>query len=108
MTELLSVVSTLLVVSGGLFVLVGGIGLLRFPDLFTRMHAASVTDAMGPLLILGGLMLEAGWSLATAKLLIILVFFLFTTPTATYALANAATLAGAAKKSSGTSDKKDA
>ena len=80
--------------AGGLFVLVGGIGALRMPDLYTRIHAASLTDSLGPILILGGLALQAGWSLETAKLLLILLFMMITGPTATYALANAAYMAG--------------
>lgn len=75
---------------GGFFGIVGGIGLLRFPDLFTRLHAAGVTDTLGAALILIGLMLQAGASLVTVKLVLILFFGLFTSPTATHALAKAA------------------
>lgn len=77
-------------VTGGFFGIVGGIGLLRFPDLFSRFHAAGVTDTLGAGLILIGLMLQAGWSLITIKLVLILAFGLFTSPTATHALAKAA------------------
>lgn len=76
--------------TGGFFGIVGGIGLLRFPDLFSRFHAAGVTDTLGAGLILIGLMLQAGWSLITIKLVLILAFGLFTSPTATHALAKAA------------------
>jgi len=79
---------------GGFFVLVGGVGVLRMPDIYTRMHAASVTETLGTMLILIGLMLHAGWELATFKLLAILVFLLFTAPVSSYALANAALLGG--------------
>jgi multicomponent Na+:H+ antiporter subunit G len=79
---------------GGFFVLVGGVGVLRMPDLYTRLHAASVTETMGTLLILVGLMLLAGWSLPAFKLLAILVFLLFTGPVASYAVANTALIAG--------------
>lgn len=75
---------------GGFFIFMGGLGALRLPDLYTRMHAASLTDSLGTLLTLGGIMLQSGWSLATVKLLTILFFLLMTGPTATYALANAA------------------
>ena len=78
----------------GVFVLIGGIGALRMPNLYTRMHAASVTDTMGAALVLTGVMLQAGLSLATIKLAAILLFLLITSPTASYALANAALLAG--------------
>jgi hypothetical protein len=48
------------VAGGGFFCVVGGIGLLRMPDFYTRMHAASVTETLGAGLILLGLMLQAG------------------------------------------------
>ena len=86
--------SWLMLTAGGIFVLIGGIGALRMPDLFTRMHASSLTDSLGPMLILGGLALQTGWSLETLKVLAILIFMLITGPTATYALSNAALMAG--------------
>lgn len=90
----LDILSWLLLSAGGFFVLAGGIGALRMPDFYTRMHAASLTDSAGPILILLGIMLQSGWSLPTIKLAAILVFLLLTGPTATYALANAALLSG--------------
>jgi len=79
-----------LILAGGLFTLVGGIGILRLPDFFTRLHGAGVTDTMGAGLILLGLALQAGLSLITVKLVLIFGFFLLTTPTAVHALAKAA------------------
>jgi multicomponent Na+:H+ antiporter subunit G len=84
----------LLFIVGGGFVLIGGIGLLRMPDLYTRLHATGLTDTLGTIAILGGIMLQAGWSLALIKLAAIVIFLLLTSPTAAYALANAALLAG--------------
>ncbi len=83
-----------LLLLGSGFVLLGGIGALRLPNFYTRMHAASLTDTMGATLIIVGIMLQAGWSLATLKLITVLMFLLMTGPTATYALANAALLSG--------------
>ncbi|HSM29588.1 MAG TPA: monovalent cation/H(+) antiporter subunit G [Woeseiaceae bacterium] len=94
MTALIDTLSWVLLTLGGLSVLIGGIGALRMPDLYTRMHAASVTDSMGAILVLVGIMLQAGWSLATIKLIAILLFLLLTSPTSSYALASAALLAG--------------
>ena len=94
MGALLDTLSWVLLTLGGLSVLVGGIGALRMPDLYTRMHAASVTDSLGAILVLGGIMLQAGWSLATIKLIAILLFLLLTSPTSSNALASAALLAG--------------
>jgi len=86
--------AALFLASGGFFVLVGGVGMLRMPDLYTRMHAASVTETMGTLLIMIGLMIVAGWTLASFKLFAILLFLLFTGPVASYAVANTALIAG--------------
>jgi multicomponent Na+:H+ antiporter subunit G len=90
----LDILSWIMLSAGGFFVLVGGIGALRMPNLYTRMHAASVTDTMGAVLVLGGIMLQAGLTLATIKLAAILMFLLMTSPTSSYALAHSALLAG--------------
>lgn len=84
----------LLVFAGAAFCLVGAIGVLRFPDVYSRMHAAGITDTLGALLVLTGLILLAGWSLATAKLIFILAFLWMASPTATHALAKAASQGG--------------
>jgi len=86
--------SWVLLTLGGFSVLIGGIGALRLPDLYTRMHAASVTDSLGSILVLTGVMLQAGLTLAAIKLAAILLFLLLTSPTASNALASAALLAG--------------
>lgn len=86
--------SGLLLLAGGFFVIVGGIGVLRMPDLYTRMHAASVAETLGTILIILGLILIAGWSLASFKLFAIMLFLLFTGPVAAYAMANTAMLGG--------------
>ncbi len=85
-----------LVLAGLFFVFVGAIGVLRLPDFYTRLHAAGVTDTLGAELVLLGLMVEAGWSLTTAKLAVIALFLFLTSPTATHAVANAAYQAGVA------------
>ena len=82
--------SWICLVTGGFLVLVAGIGLLRLPDFFTRLHAAGITDTMGAGLVLLGLALQSGLSLVTLKLLLFFVFLIFTSPTATHAIAKAA------------------
>lgn len=94
MSLALDIASWILLTLGGGFVLIGGIGALRMPNLYTRMHAASVTDSMGAVLVIAGIMLQAGLSLAAIKLAAILLFLLYTSPTASNALASAALLAG--------------
>lgn len=104
MGMVLDIISWVLLSAGGIFVLIGGIGALRMPNLYTRMHAASVTDTMGAILVLTGIMLQAGLSLATIKLGAILIFLLITSPTSSYALASAALLAGVKPDGSGAED----
>lgn len=74
--------------------LLGSFGLLRFPDFYTRTHAASMTDTAGAGFILFGLALHAGWDPVLIKLALILVWILWTSPTATHALARAALVDG--------------
>ncbi len=94
MSLVIDVISWILLTAGGCFVFIGGLGALRLPSFYTRMHAASLTDGMGTILILIGIMLQAGWSLAAVKLIAILGCLLLTGPTASYALANSALLSG--------------
>ena len=77
-------------VGGGLFSVIGGVGLLRMPDFYTRTHAASLTDTMGATLILLGLGIHNGIDLVTVKLVIIFLFLFLTSPTAAHALVKAA------------------
>jgi multicomponent Na+:H+ antiporter subunit G len=90
----LDILSWILLTLGGACVLIGGVGGLRLPSFYTRIHAASLTDTMATILIFVGMMLQAGLSLATLKLAAIMLILLLTGPTATYALANAALLSG--------------
>ena len=75
---------------GVLFMLLGAIGILRFPDCYTRMHAAGQCDTLGSLLVVSGLAFYHGVSLESAKILFIAVFIFLTSPTATHAIARAA------------------
>lgn len=93
-TLMLDVCSFLLIVLGSFLLISGSVGLLRFPDFYTRMHAAGITDTLAAILIIFGLMLISGWSLNLLKLSMILLFILFTGPTASHALAKAAQHSG--------------
>lgn len=90
----MDVLSWFCILTGGFFCISGGIGLLRFPDFYTRMHAAGVTDTLGAGLILLGLMFQAGLTLITVKLLLIYVFLLVTGPASSHAMAKAALHSG--------------
>ena len=108
MAVVVDIASWVLLVLGGGFCIVGGLGLLRLPDVYARMHAAGITDTLGAGLVLAGLMLQGGFSLVTVKLFLILVFLLYTSPTSTYAVANAAYRRGLAPLRGGAgSDNKD-
>jgi multicomponent Na+:H+ antiporter subunit G len=93
-SALLHYASWVLLVAGGVFCVIGGVGLLRMPDAYTRMHAASVTDTVGAALILAGLALQAGLTLVTAKLVVLGLLAFFAGPAATHALAKAAMARG--------------
>lgn len=94
MNTALEIASWGCLVAGGFFCVVGGIGLIRMPDFYTRMHAASVTETLGAGLILLGLLIQGGFSLVGAKLLMIGLLILLTSPAATHALAKAALVRG--------------
>ena len=90
----LDVLSWAFILGGSFFAVVGGIGLLRLPDFYSRIHAAGMTDTLGVWFILIGLMLQAGARQVTIKLVLVLIFLLMTCPLASHALAKAAWLGG--------------
>lgn len=94
MEAALDIASWICLVGGSVFSLIGMIGVLRFPDVYSRMHAASLIETLGVGLILLGLVLQAGLSLISVKLALIFIFLFFTNPTTTHALARALIHAG--------------
>ena len=86
--------SWIFIIGGSIFMLIGAIGTVRFPDFWTRLHAVSVTDTGGVLLLSAGMILQAGFTLVTFKLIMIAVFLFITGPTASHAVANAALVSG--------------
>ncbi len=97
MILLVNILSSILIAVGCFFVLTGAIGMLRMPDIYTRIHSASVIDTGGATLIILGLLLQGALvfenPLATIKLLLILLFINFSAPTASHAMAKMALLA---------------
>ncbi|MAG29366.1 MAG: cation:proton antiporter [Deltaproteobacteria bacterium] len=77
-------------VAGSVFCMIGGLGMIRLPDFYTRSHAASITDTLGATLILTGLAVHSGVNLITVKLGFVLIFLYLTSPTAAHALVKAA------------------
>ncbi|MEJ2577153.1 MAG: monovalent cation/H(+) antiporter subunit G [Gammaproteobacteria bacterium] len=96
MAALLDALSWALLLGGAFLGISGALGILRFPDFYSRLHAAGVTDTLCAALILTGLMLQAGLSLISVKLVFVLGFLWYTSPVASHALASAALHAGLA------------
>jgi len=90
MAMIVDALSWVFLLTGSFLGVSGGIGILRFPDFFTRLHAAGVTDTLCAALILLGLMMQTGWGLVAVKLFFIILFLSFTSPVAAHALARAA------------------
>lgn len=90
MALFLEILSWGLLVTGSVMLIIGGAGLVRLPDVFSRMHGAGIIDTMGACTILLGLTFQAGLNIVTMKLVLIVVFIVFTSPTSTHALARAA------------------
>ena len=91
---LIDILSWAMILAGSFFVIIGAVGILRFPDFWSRLHAASVTESAGMILLLIGMALQTGWTLIAFKLGVIGIFMLITGPTSTHAVANAALISG--------------
>ncbi len=90
MSLMLDVLSGFLLLSGSVLLIISGFGLLRFPDFYSRIQAAGMTDTLCMILIMLGLMLQADSLEVGAKILFTLVFLFFTAPAASHALTKTA------------------
>jgi len=90
----IEIISWIFIITGSLLGLAGGIGIHRFPDFYSRLHAVGITDTACAAAFLIGLAMQTGVSIASLKLLLIFIFLFFSNPTATHALANTAMLSG--------------
>jgi multicomponent Na+:H+ antiporter subunit G len=88
------IISWIFIIAGALLGIAGGIGIHRFPDFYSRLHAVGITDTLCAALFLIGLGMQTGVSIASLKLLLIFILLFFSSPAATHALADAAFLAG--------------
>jgi multicomponent Na+:H+ antiporter subunit G len=86
----LDIISGILIVTGVAFTLTGSVGLLRFPDFYSRLHGTGITDTMGAELVVIGLLLQAESWIVAVKLILVGLFLFITSPTATHAVAAAA------------------
>lgn len=87
MSVVIDAASWVLILGGSFFTVVGALGLLRMPDIFSRMHAVSLIDTLGVGLLIVGMMLQAGFTIVSAKLLLLGAAVFFTWPVVTHALA---------------------
>mgnify|MGYP001026576090 FL=1 len=94
MMALSSILTWLLLLTGSFFAVVGGIGIVRLPEFFSRLHGGGITDTLGAGLIIAGLLFQEELSLVTVKLLMILFFLMVTSPTSCHALARSAITQG--------------
>lgn len=95
MESLLALIGGALLVAGAAFLLLGGLGLVRMPDVFNRIQAGTKATTLGTLLSLAGIAcLQPDWAL---KLALIGLFILFTNPLSSHVLARAAHRSGADK-----------
>ena len=91
---IIDTLSWICLIGGGVVGIIGGIGIHLFPDFYSRQHATGITDTLCAFLILLGLGLQAGLSLAAFKLALVFLLLFITSPTASHALANAAMSSG--------------
>lgn len=84
------IVILLLALSSCFFFLVGTTGLIRLPDVFSRMHATTKSDTLGAGLALLALIVYKGFDPVSLKLLIVLIFILITNPVAAHIISKAA------------------
>jgi len=91
---LLDILSVGVLVLGTVILIFAALGVARFPDFYSRLHAAGKGDTLGLALVLLGLMVAAGLSLVSLKLAFIVFFVFLLNPTATHALARGAWISG--------------
>lgn len=90
MELIINILSSILLFLGIFLGISGAVGLFRFPDFYTRMHAAGITDTLCTACIIAGLILQAGITLIAVKLILIFLFTWYTSPAAGHALIKAA------------------
>ena len=90
MSLFMYIISWACILTGSFFAVVGGMGIVRLPDFYSRLHGGGITDTMGAGLLLLGLMFQAGLTLVTIKLAMIFFFLFVTSPTSCHALASSA------------------
>jgi len=85
----INLVGGVFILGGLFFFLVGTIGIIRFPDVLSRIHAAAKCDTLGALLCLTGLIIFNGFNMISLKILLVLIFIWVTNPTASHLIGKA-------------------
>jgi multicomponent Na+:H+ antiporter subunit G len=88
------IIATILLAAGAFFMITGTIGLLKFPDFYTRLHATGKCDSLGQVLIILGCVIYEGFTFITIKLLLVSLFYLLAGPASTHALMKAGYVTG--------------
>ncbi len=84
------IIASICVIGGVFFFAVSTIGLLRLPDVYTRLHATSKGDTLGAGLSLFGAIIYLGWTPTSLKLFVMILFIWITSPTASHLIGKAA------------------
>ncbi len=94
MVVIIDALAIIFMLAGAVFMLAGSIGILRFPDVYCRAHAATKVDTLGIMLFILGLALFEGFNLISVKMLLVAAFVAMTSPVAAHALSRRAMLHG--------------
>ena len=81
--DIRTMISALLLASGAIFLWIAAVGVVKFPDFYTRLHAAGIGDTLGAFLLTLGIMVKTGFSILSLKVLLVYLFYLFTNPLGT-------------------------
>ena len=90
MDLILDIITGICFFVGSLSIIIGACGLIKLPDVFSRIHAAGMIDTGGTAFFLLGMILQTGWSLITFKLILIGIFIFFTSPVTSHVTVNLA------------------
>ena len=90
MFTIINIISLIFIILGLFFIIAGTVGLIRFPDFYSRMHATGKCDTLGEGLVIIGLIIYQGFDLISVKLLFLVIFIFVANPVATHAIARAA------------------
>lgn len=104
MSAVVDVVAAILLLLGCLLALVAGIGLMRFPDVLTRMHGATKPQTLGLVLVLMAIALRAPDKSSITILVLVAIFALMTAPVSAHMIGRAAFRAGKVDRSTLTRD----